>query len=238
MLEVHPPHSSTHSWRDFFIHIGTIAVGLLLALGLEQGVEAIHRHRERVRLLADLREESTVRAKQIQQLDRSTLVTEKWLSSVLRAALDARSSAGTVSFTIPARPDEPAAGDVRPANAVWAAARSSGLMNVLSREEIETWEHADYSAELVQRDFEASQAAFRSFGAVCEHLGASFRAGARVQTTSAGRDEFTRALGVVIVSLQVVRDEGGANVDAAESASDGDADARQQKGASAARDAR
>ena len=85
MLEVHPPHTSTHSWRDFFIQIGTIAVGLLLALGLEQGVEAIHRHRERIRLLQDLREESSLRARQVRQRGSSTLVTEN--GSVVLSAL-------------------------------------------------------------------------------------------------------------------------------------------------------
>ena len=42
MLEVHPPQQTVHSWRDFFIHIATIVVGLLIAIGLEQMVERIH----------------------------------------------------------------------------------------------------------------------------------------------------------------------------------------------------
>ena len=46
MLDVHPPHHAAHSWRDFLIHIATIAIGLLIAIGLEQSVEAIHQHRE------------------------------------------------------------------------------------------------------------------------------------------------------------------------------------------------
>jgi hypothetical protein len=48
MLDVHPPHQPTHTWRDFFIHIATIVVGLLIAVGLEQTVEYIH-HRNEVR---------------------------------------------------------------------------------------------------------------------------------------------------------------------------------------------
>jgi hypothetical protein len=36
MLDVHPPHEVTHTWKDFFIHIATIVVGLLIAIGLEQ----------------------------------------------------------------------------------------------------------------------------------------------------------------------------------------------------------
>ena len=40
------PHASTHTWRDFFIHIATIVVGLIIAVGLEQLVERIHQHYE------------------------------------------------------------------------------------------------------------------------------------------------------------------------------------------------
>jgi hypothetical protein len=47
MLDVHPPHEAAHSWRDFFIHIATIAVGLLIAIGLEASVEWMH-HRHLV----------------------------------------------------------------------------------------------------------------------------------------------------------------------------------------------
>lgn len=41
-MEVHPPHGSIHNWRDFFIHLITITVGLLIALGLEGLVEVQH----------------------------------------------------------------------------------------------------------------------------------------------------------------------------------------------------
>jgi hypothetical protein len=46
MLDVHPPHHLTNTWRDFLIHIATIVVGLLIAIGLEQTVERIHQHYE------------------------------------------------------------------------------------------------------------------------------------------------------------------------------------------------
>src|SRR5579875_757419 len=42
MIDVHAPHETTHTWKDFFIHIATIVVGLLIAIGLEQTVEKIH----------------------------------------------------------------------------------------------------------------------------------------------------------------------------------------------------
>ena len=45
MLDVHPPHHAASTWRDFFIHIATIVIGLLIAVALEQTVEFIH-HRQ------------------------------------------------------------------------------------------------------------------------------------------------------------------------------------------------
>ena len=42
MIDIHPPHKSDHTWTDFFIHIGTIILGILIALGLEQFVEYLH----------------------------------------------------------------------------------------------------------------------------------------------------------------------------------------------------
>jgi hypothetical protein len=45
MLDVHAPHESVHGWRDFLLHLGTITIGLLIALGLEGCVEwQHHRH--------------------------------------------------------------------------------------------------------------------------------------------------------------------------------------------------
>ena len=44
MLDVHPPHESVHGRRDFVVHLLTITVGLLIALGLEAAVEAMHHH--------------------------------------------------------------------------------------------------------------------------------------------------------------------------------------------------
>jgi hypothetical protein len=42
MLDVQAPHEAVRTWKDFFIHIATIAIGLLIAIGLEQTVEFFH----------------------------------------------------------------------------------------------------------------------------------------------------------------------------------------------------
>ena len=65
MLDVHPPHEAAHTWKDFFIHIATIVVGLLIAVGLEQTVEAIHHHHQRVELEEQLQQEAQINTRRI-----------------------------------------------------------------------------------------------------------------------------------------------------------------------------
>lgn len=61
MLDVHPPHEPIYTWKGFAVHIATIVIGLLIAVGLEQSVEYVHRrHQAEIfeeHLRADLREE-------------------------------------------------------------------------------------------------------------------------------------------------------------------------------------
>jgi hypothetical protein len=42
-MELHPPGGPVRSVKDFFVHIGVVTLGILIALGLEQLVEAQHR---------------------------------------------------------------------------------------------------------------------------------------------------------------------------------------------------
>jgi hypothetical protein len=56
-LDVHPPHQSMHTWRDFLLHLITITIGLLIALSLEATVEWFHhRHLVHVARLSIRRE--------------------------------------------------------------------------------------------------------------------------------------------------------------------------------------
>src|ERR1700689_779552 len=48
MLDVHAPHEPISTWKGFLLHIATIVIGLLIAVGLEQTVEYFH-HRHEIR---------------------------------------------------------------------------------------------------------------------------------------------------------------------------------------------
>lgn len=55
-MEIHKPKAA-HSWREFLIEIGTIICGILIALGLEQAVEAAHRQEQVSKARENLRRE-------------------------------------------------------------------------------------------------------------------------------------------------------------------------------------
>lgn len=44
-MDVHAPHHSIEGWKDFFVHLLTITVGLLIAVGIEGCVELHREHR-------------------------------------------------------------------------------------------------------------------------------------------------------------------------------------------------
>lgn len=45
MLDVHPPHKAIHGVSEFFLHLFTIAVGLLIAVGIEAAVTRHEHHK-------------------------------------------------------------------------------------------------------------------------------------------------------------------------------------------------
>ena len=68
MLDVHPPHVAAHSWKDFFIHIATIVIGLLIAIGLEQMVEFSH-HRHQVEQIDEALQNESIENRDIGRAD-------------------------------------------------------------------------------------------------------------------------------------------------------------------------
>jgi len=67
MLDVHAPEHNIYTARDFFIHLLTITAGLLIALGLEAGVEAFHHRHQRIEAEALIRDEIKSNAEKIEQ---------------------------------------------------------------------------------------------------------------------------------------------------------------------------
>ena len=133
MLDVHPPHEAVHSWKDFFIHIATICVGLLIAIGLEQTVEALHRAHERRDLQTALTRESEQILHDTANVEQGEIAHMQWLrlyeSQISDAARDHRP-------LLPPPPRPAAVAWDVPDNPIYTAAKSSAKLDLLSDEDV------------------------------------------------------------------------------------------------------
>ena len=133
MLDVHPPHQAAHTWRDFFIHIATISVGLLIAIGLEQSVEAMHRLHERHILEHDLREECELGKSNAENNLRYYDARMLWLLGLkkdLDTMIVANGKADLPYRRFQAPPGSPALLNLP--DTAWVASRSEGKLTLLS----------------------------------------------------------------------------------------------------------
>jgi hypothetical protein len=140
MLDVHPPHAPTHSWKDFFIHIATICVGLLIAIGLEQSVEAIHRHHEREELRTALNRESEQILRDTQRVEAGTTIDIHWLQELESQVSDAARNRQELA-PLPKRPSK-TGWDV-PDEPIYKAAKASTRIALLPDEEIVAYGELD-----------------------------------------------------------------------------------------------
>lgn len=136
MLDVHPIHAPVHGWRDFFIHIATIVVGLCIAVAIQQAVEFIHNRYQ----LAETRQ-----ALQLEREGNYELLaknTAAW--RVGTAELQNNLLVFQYLQQHPGTPQEKLPGVLLWATStypfgsvVWDAARQSGVIALMPREEIE-----------------------------------------------------------------------------------------------------
>jgi hypothetical protein len=141
-MEVHPPEHPIFTWKQFFIHMATVCLGLLIAISLEQSVEALHRDHQRHQLKSDLRAEAIHNLHiAIYNLDIIENL-DHWQTQQV-AELDRAAAEGRPARYIP----EPAAARAYrlPSEAVWTVAQT-GTVNLLPRAEAQQFAHP-YSVE-------------------------------------------------------------------------------------------
>jgi len=131
MLDVHVPHP-THTWKDFFIHVGTICVGLLIAIGLEQTVEYFHHQHQLHRFEEALRKESDLDLHKIDSditLLRSVLHAEDANRSSLLASMATGSHLPMHIVELPLTANDSGLVWLAPTDSVWSGARDSNILS-------------------------------------------------------------------------------------------------------------
>ena len=92
MLDVHPPHRAIEGVGEFFLHLFTITVGLLIAVGIEAAVER-HQHRElaaeaRDTMTAEIRKNSSNVADALKEIDKEQQKLKDNLAKVRKVQLN------------------------------------------------------------------------------------------------------------------------------------------------------
>jgi hypothetical protein len=132
--DIHPPHQAAHSWRDIFIHLATITVGLFIALSLEGCVEwqhhrhLVHEARENIRTeLTDNQKELHDALDQIHK-EQAQVKADIESLKTLRKDVNAHGLSVTLSFNNSALQD-----------ASWNTARETGAFSFMGYPEVKKY---------------------------------------------------------------------------------------------------
>lgn len=132
MIDIHPPQHGSITRRDFFIHLFIVVLGILIAIGLEQAVEYVHRQHQ----LHELREGAITDARiYLHDVDENRAANARQIEDLTNRIQQVRDAASQ-RHPLPPPAYRPALSidTIRLENL--SAAKSSGLINLLTKDEI------------------------------------------------------------------------------------------------------
>jgi hypothetical protein len=145
MLDVHPPHEPVHGPRDFFLHLFTITIGLLIALGLEAGVEALHHRHQREEAEMLIRQEMAANRKAVVDGEPG-LQTEIQAMTKVLGALEAASEGKPVAF----EEGDLKFGEGPMQDSAWLTAATTGALSYMDYAEVQRFSSAYKEQEQLQ----------------------------------------------------------------------------------------
>jgi hypothetical protein len=130
MLDVHDAHHAASTWKDFFIHIATIVLGLMIAVGLEQTVEYVHERRALTQARRELSEEKRANIEGFHQsvasFRASSAYLKDYLATLRRAMKDPAVAVPALHVPI---------GFVYSQYTAWGTAQREGALALMPSEE-------------------------------------------------------------------------------------------------------
>ena len=146
MLDVHAPEHRIGGVRDFLMHLLTISVGLLIALGLENSVEALHHRHQRQEAEANIRAEIAQNLGGLKRAAPTVLAERASLLKMLVALddlaagkQDAMEQAEKLQFHEEPIPD-----------AAWQTASNTGVLAYMEYDEVERFSAAYKQQAMLQ----------------------------------------------------------------------------------------
>ncbi len=193
MIDIHPPHHAASTWRDFFIHIATIVVGLCIAVGLEQTVEHFHQRHQ----LQELRRGELTDARiYLEDVDQLRIANSQQIEDLSHRVQQVRLAIAEHK-NLPPPVYRPAifTNTIRLGNL--SAARESGLLHLLSEDEINSAGDAEVGVAKAEALKERAQESTRKRVAFEQRFQSNYPAGEYdfSRSTPAQLDEY---LGLLI----------------------------------------
>jgi len=147
MIDVHPPHGAVHTWKDFFIHLATIVIGLLIAVGLEQTVEYFHHQHQVAEIRRSLAEERRLNEVIFTNASREFRRYAPILAGSLQTLTYLRTHPGAAPTQWPGRFSFYML-SIRFQDSAWKTALQSAALEYVPRVEVRT--HSELYARLAQ----------------------------------------------------------------------------------------
>lgn len=137
MLDVHPPHEKIHGFRDFLLHLLTITIGLLIALGLEALVERVHQNHLRAEAEQNVKHEIEDNRREVANTRALLAGEEQNLVAILRYM---RARAANKPYEIHDMSIKFAMGTLKDAS--WSTAAATGALALMDYQEVKKFEAA------------------------------------------------------------------------------------------------
>lgn len=171
-MDVHPPHHGISTWRDFFVHMATICLGLLIALGLEQGVEAVHRAQERNDLRVSLDRDSR---QAIVDANNGLRFSNEYIAWLLVRIKQVQAAVAAHQPLPPEPPFHYTHYDLA-TDSSFLAAKSSGELALLSQEDVRIYSDVDLLFVYLVKSFDEGQTGRQSLRTFAVEAGSVDRA--------------------------------------------------------------
>lgn len=142
-MDIHRPKVA-HSLREFLAEIGTVTCGILIALGLEQAIEAVHHRTVVAEARKSIRGELVANGWRMRKMDDYHQCTAEKLTAIERVLADDAPSGRNPGHINVGRPWQYTWDNSR-----WTATNSAGIGALFPREEFEVYGRLyDYIGQL------------------------------------------------------------------------------------------
>ncbi|HWG17870.1 MAG TPA: hypothetical protein VN678_08410 [Acidobacteriaceae bacterium] len=192
MIDIHPPHHGAMTRREVLTHLAIVVAGILIAIGLEQTVEAVHHARQRREVIEDAQTEALRNLPILETDINSGLIIERWDRAVLDSLRKAKPENGVFTITLPQRPDYAVRRSA--SRAVWTVAHSNEKAALIPEEIAEAFDRNDYAGGMTYKTLEDIFAAESESVAVEARLGVTLHPGATLRISVADRDDLAASV--------------------------------------------